>query len=377
MEKTTEGGKGFIDFGKKKCYWAQPVLESAYKKEKASFDTKAQKESDDAAFASAQKFLNGALFFTYVPQDMEVYFVKSKDFDYSDLAKAAEIAKTGYEGIKDNADDKDAKSRLLQATVIWEKALAESTPDNKKSRINKKVTLHISENLGNAYLYLMEFDKAQKVVGSALALEKNVTTNGTNRRKALLAAIRENKKGYGMNQNTPINTTTAKVKINRHPHSDVSSFVEDYKKYGNAELANEIAASKEEYDKAVASGEVNPYQRYVVAVTGGDMLTLPDLASKLAGEPAGNKLEELPEEVTQLNLATLVLRGNNLKSLPPSIGNMTGLKKLVLTNNQITTLPDEIGNLKNLKNLVIKGNNISAKEVARIQAMLPGCKIKQ
>ncbi len=377
IEKVTEGGKSFVDFGKNKCYWAEPVLESAYKKDKGTFETNSQKESNKNAMGMAKNFVNSSLFFTYIPQEFSVFYVKSKDFGYDDIKKAATIAAEGYDEIKDNIENKDAHSKLKQAISIWEKALEESTPDDKKSRINKKVTLHLAENIGTAYFYLMDFDKAQKVITDALNLEKNITNNGTIRRKALLANIRSYKKGYELNKNAPINYDIVKIKINNHPTSEIVKFKEEYKEHGNAQLVSDIKASKEEHDKGVASGEINPYQQYVVVAAGGDILTLPNLAAKLMKDPAGDKLDQFPEAVTDLDIVTLILRGNNLESIPPSIGKMTKLKKLVLTNNKLTSLPDEIGELKNLKTLNIKGNNISVADVSKIQTLLPDCKIKQ
>lgn len=377
IEKVTEGVKSSVDFGKKKCYWVEPVLESAYKKEKTSFESKSNKENVKVSLKSARDFVNGALFFTYVPQEIMVHYVKSKDYGYSDLEEASAIAVEGFKGIKDNSQNKDAQAKLKQAISIWEKAMTESTPDDKKSRINKKVTLHVAENLGAAYLYLMEFEKAQKVVATALNLEKNITNNGTLRRKALLTTIRENKKGYELNKNTPINNNVVKVDIKTNSSSEIAQYTEDFKKFGNATVVEEIKANKEEYNKAVESGEINPYQRFVIAATTGNQLTLPDLASKLTKEPAGEKLNELPAAVTELtDLNILILRGNNLTTIPASIGKLSNLKKLVLANNKLTTLPDEIGELKGLKTLNLKGNNINQEEVSRIQSLLPNCKVK-
>ena len=377
MERTTDGSQGFVDFGKDQCYWAEPVLKSAYQKEKANFEAKSQKEITKETMKKAREFLNGALFFTYIPQQIEVNYVKDKKQDYSDLERASSVALAGYEGIKDNAEDKDAQSKLQQAVSMWEKAMAESNTDNKDARINRKVTLALAENLGTAYMYLMEFDKAEKVVSDALALEKNITTNGTQDRKALLEMIKANKKGYMINKDIPINNNTANIQIQEHSSSEIGSFTEEYKKYANEAMAQDIKTGNDEYNKAVESGEVNPYQRFVVDVAGGASLTLPDLGAKLIKDPAGDKLDEFPEAITELtNVTTLTLRGNNLKSIPPDIGKMTNLKKLNLANNQLTTLPDEIGELKNLKNLILKGNNISPKEVSRIQSLLPNCDIK-
>lgn len=377
IKQTTRPEKGTIDFGKKKCYWAEPVLKSAYKKEQANFIQKSEKALGKEGLKIAKDFLNGALTFTYVQEDIEVYYFKDKDHDYSDLEKAASIAKSGFEDLKDNYNDKTAQSKLTQAISIWEKALSESDPSNRNARINKKVSMTIGENLGKAYMYLLNFDKAGEAVKAALDLQKNVSDNGTIRRKALLAQIYELKKGYDLNKGLAVNIKPVKMGITIKPKSEIQSFMEDNKKYGQTELSDDKKIEKEEYEKGVASGEINPYQKYVAIITGGSQLTLPDLASKITKEPAGEKLDEFPEEITELtDLTHLILRGNNLKSIPPSIGKMTNLKKLVLVNNQLSTLPDEIGNLTNLKTLVLKGNSFSAAEVAKIQKMLPNCKIK-
>jgi len=225
---------------------------------------------------------------------------------------------------------------------------------------------------------MLDFEKAKSVIQKALDLEKNFTTDGTREREALLAIIKSNSKGYAVNKNNPINVQVAKIAITTHPSSEIKAFEADYQKYGYAEAAQEIKEAKEEYDKGVESGEINPYQKYVMETSFGKQLTLPDLGAKMLKDPAGDKLDELPEAVTQLSdLNILILRGNNLKSLPASIGNLTELKKLNLTNNQLTSLPDELGQLKNLKTLILKGNSVSAADITKIQGMLPDCDIKQ
>lgn len=280
--------------------------------------------------------------------------------------------------MKDNASDEASQNKLREAITIWEKALTESTPDLKDSRINKKVTMIIGENLGWAHMYLMDFEKAGNAVKAALDLQKNVSDNGTIRRKALLLEIIDYKKAYELNQKLKVNTDPVKVEITTKPQSEIAQFKADYKKLGHAEAMAEMKENKEAHEAGVASGEINKYAQYLMDMTGGKQLTLPDLASKMTGGADGEKLDVFPEEITELEgLTHLILRGNNLKTIPASIEKIVGLKKLVLTNNQLTSLPEELGNLKELKSLVIKGNNIPASEVSKIQSLLPDCKIKQ
>ena len=369
---------GTIDYGKKKCYWAEPILKSAFEKERESFMASSQKAAAKRAMADAKIFLDGALSFTYNPEEIEVYYVKGKDHSYADLEKAADLASEGYTGLKGNYTDANGQAKLKEAVAIWEKAMSESNPDSKDSRINKKVTFHVAENLARAYMYLLDYDKAQKTIKSALDLQKNVSNNGKVRREYLLADISEYKKGYNLNKAIPYSKALVKIPFTLKPMSELTKFKEDNQKHGVTVAAGNAAANQEEYDAGVASGEINKYQKFVVDVTGGKMLTLPDLAAKIAKTEGGEKLDVFPEEITDLKgITALTLRGNNLKTIPPSIAKMTSLKKLVLTNNQLKSLPAEIGELKELKSLVIKGNSISAADVAKIQGMLPNCKIKQ
>jgi len=85
VKQTTKSNTGTIDFGKKKCYWAEPVLKSAYEKEEKSFTQKSEKELSKQDLEKAKNFLNGALTFTYINEDIEVYYFKDKNLDYSDL----------------------------------------------------------------------------------------------------------------------------------------------------------------------------------------------------------------------------------------------------------------------------------------------------
>lgn len=53
------------------------------------------------------------------------------------------------------------------------------------------------------------------------------------------------------------------------------------------------------------------------------------------------------------NLSQLFLENNELRSLPPEIGNLESLVWLHIGRNYLTVLPKEIGNLKNLISLKV------------------------
>ena len=55
----------------------------------------------------------------------------------------------------------DGKAELTEAIQIWETVLGESDVNNKKARINDKVTQSIYQNLIEAAIYKEEFISAQ------------------------------------------------------------------------------------------------------------------------------------------------------------------------------------------------------------------------
>lgn len=68
---------------------------------------------------------------------------------------------------------------------------------------------------------------------------------------------------------------------------------------------------------------------------------------------------KLPDMSKFKNLNTLILCNTKLKTVHPSIGELTSLEELLVPNNLLTELPSEIGKLKNLVFINITGNKIT------------------
>ena len=67
----------------------------------------------------------------------------------------------------------------------------------------------------------------------------------------------------------------------------------------------------------------------------------------------------------------LDLSGLGLRSLPPEIGNLTGLTELYLSDNQLSSLPPEIGKLTSLMALSLYANQLTAvpREIGKLTKM--------
>ena len=89
--------------------------------------------------------------------------------------------------------------------------------------------------------------------------------------------------------------------------------------------------------------------------------TLPPSIGDLKGlkqlDLSFDSLMYLPDSIGELKkLEWLMLTDNKLKKLPDSIGNLTKLKKLELGSNNLMKLPSSIIQLKSLQSLDIHGN---------------------
>ncbi len=74
----------------------------------------------------------------------------------------------------------------------------------------------------------------------------------------------------------------------------------------------------------------------------------------------GNDLTSLPESIGNLTqLQVLYCNTNKLTTLPESIGNLTQLQTLYCSHNKFTTLPDSIGNLTQLRELFFSWNHLT------------------
>lgn len=98
-------------------------------------------------------------------------------------------------------------------------------------------------------------------------------------------------------------------------------------------------------------------------VAGGDVnaiLTQPMIDGLLTLD-AGNKgIQDITGVEVLSSLLFLYLRGNQITSVPDSIGNLTTLTHLDLSNNQLTIVPEAVGNLINLYELDLQENELTS-----------------
>lgn len=72
-----------------------------------------------------------------------------------------------------------------------------------------------------------------------------------------------------------------------------------------------------------------------------------------------NKLESLCEECLAPSVGWLILTDNRLRSLPESLGRLSGLRKLMLANNRLDRLPESLAACRELELIRLSRNNLA------------------
>lgn len=118
-----------------------------------------EKDNVSDILTKINTFINKQHGFVKVPSTLTIRSPKNKG-DYDDLEKAEKLAKRGFNPMGSS----DGKSELTEAIQIWNDVLFESDVNNKKARVNNKITQSIYQNLIEASIFKEDFVKAQDIL---------------------------------------------------------------------------------------------------------------------------------------------------------------------------------------------------------------------
>jgi hypothetical protein len=103
--------------------------------------------------------LDSRVGYTAIKRTTTLYSVETGKMNYDDYKKAYDAAFIGYNKL--TSDPAAAKAKLNEAIAIWEKALIESNPEDKKARIDKDVTIVTLVNIVEALIFVDEYGHAE------------------------------------------------------------------------------------------------------------------------------------------------------------------------------------------------------------------------
>jgi hypothetical protein len=369
---------------------------------KQQISTKIENELSELASVKAKE----GVYPFYLPMNFEVYYAKGKDVDYSELDKALEMAESAYKDIEKNGLNKKSQGELQACITIWEKELKSKDLTNKKARINKDIAKGLHENCARAYAFIYQFDQALEHGRQVKVLFGNYSNNRTVALDQFISLMREQSIRLEKNPSI-INDLQAlndlaqsfdkqKLDVKRLPVSSVEVLSKAYSAFAMDKQIAHKEDMKNQEEKLIAEGKVNPYAKYVNKTATGTSILMNLPPSSFSGIPeltefpkeicsmddvdqvmiVSNKIERVPAEIVQMkSLNNLNLSGNAFTSIPTEICQLSELTKLNLSNNPITDFPKEIAQLKKLKKLNLKKTKLSSEKQAELVALLPNCKI--
>ena len=427
-KKISDPLKKVEKYGYQKCeFWQTSALKSKFSGSKSSIISKIKSKEGNALYKKAQTVLTGSFynpgkdvdgdgdldggFTTYaaallpisIEETFELHYAKGpKTLDYSDLDQAYELSAGAYKTISKKGPNAESNQQLKEALPLWEKALTETNLEDKKARINTKVAQAIHKNMSIANMFLYNNAEALKHAAKANELAGNFTNNTVAAWRKFIPTLKRRASAGEKNKDLIASSDKliSAVEASKSVKLSVKKLGADqYQGLYNKLVGSGRAVAKEEYEEAknqekeaIASGKLNPYQKYVGNnPTQGNTLFITAMVTKLTEFPdeicdltelnmisiTYNGVAKISDKIGQLTeLKSLNLATNKIESVPASIGKLVKLEKLNLSKNPITTLPDEIGNLQNLQSLNLKGTKISAEDQTRIAGLLPNCKVK-
>jgi hypothetical protein len=118
--------------------------------------------------------------------------------DYQDYKEAYVAAENGYKTINTNDNKADAYPELNKAIGLWENAMKESQPNNKKARVDGDVTEITILNLIEAYIWKDDYLNAKAYIDKLKTLDPS--RKGRRRMERMELLYKLNKERFDANQ---------------------------------------------------------------------------------------------------------------------------------------------------------------------------------
>ncbi|MDB2526343.1 hypothetical protein N9X53_06625 [Mariniblastus sp.] len=140
-----------------------------YMNNRASFYSQIESEGRKAAVSGSAGALDSQFGYINKSRKAEIYSVKKyKDYDYTDVILAFDQTSEALIQIEGSRDRSEAMDALDNAREMWLTILEESNLQNKKERINAKISAMIWCNLAEIAVWMADFNEADNQVSKTM-----------------------------------------------------------------------------------------------------------------------------------------------------------------------------------------------------------------
>ncbi len=140
-----------------------------YMNNRASFYSQIESEGRKAAVSGSAGTLDSQFGYINKSRKAEIYSVKKyKDYDYTDVILAFDQTSEALIQVEGSRDRSEAMDALDTAREMWLTILEESNLQNKKERINAKISAMIWCNLAEIAVWMADFNEADNQVSKTM-----------------------------------------------------------------------------------------------------------------------------------------------------------------------------------------------------------------
>ena len=140
-----------------------------YMNNRETFYAQIESEGRKAAIAGSGSALDNQFGYINKSRKAEIYSVKKyKDYDYTDVIMAYNQTTEALLKVGNDRDRSGAMDDLEEAREMWLKILEESNLQNKKERINAKISAMIWCNLAEIAVWMADFNEADNQVSKTM-----------------------------------------------------------------------------------------------------------------------------------------------------------------------------------------------------------------
>ena len=153
-----------------KWTYSQSELDIKFNTKKNDLINEIKNKCDKKSLMEIRDILISNFSYYNVNTKIKIASGKGRKIDYSDLESAVLHVEKAFELISSEATQEKIYTELNKAITIWKKALTQSAT-NKDARINEEISSMLYYNIGIAYWWMFNFEKADAYLNKAL--EKN------------------------------------------------------------------------------------------------------------------------------------------------------------------------------------------------------------
>jgi len=114
--------------------------------------------------------------YSFVPTNKfwQINYVETKKVNYDDVVAAKDATQKALLALSDASAEisDESKAEVIKVIDMWKNILKESNPEDKKARIDRKVTVAIMENIAYCYFFINDFTNASGTAQQSRSIDK-------------------------------------------------------------------------------------------------------------------------------------------------------------------------------------------------------------